>query len=141
MSTPAHIVPEWYFLPVYAILRSIPNKLGGVAAIGLVFVSLFALPFINTSYVRSSSFRPIHQKLFWLLLADCLLLGWIGCQPVEAPYVTIGQIASVGFFFYFAITPILGELEARLIQNSNVCEDLSPRKLSHIFKNSIYVVK
>jgi ubiquinol-cytochrome c reductase cytochrome b subunit len=135
MSTPAHIVPEWYFLPVYAILRSIPNKLGGVAAIGLVFVSLFALPFINTSYVRSSSFRPIHQKLFWLLLADCLLLGWIGCQPVEAPYVTIGQIASVGFFFYFAITPILGELEARLIQNSNVCEDLSPRKLSHIFKN------
>lgn len=135
MSTPAHIVPEWYFLPVYAILRSIPNKLGGVAAIGLVFVSLFALPFINTSYVRSSSFRPIHQKLFWLLLADCLPLGWIGCQPVEAPYVTIGQIASVGFFFYFVITPILGELEARLIQNSNVCEDLSPRKLSHIFKN------
>jgi ubiquinol-cytochrome c reductase cytochrome b subunit len=75
MSTPAHIVPEWYFLPVYAILRSIPNKLGGVAAIGLVFVSSFALPFINTSYVCSSSFRPIHQKLFWLLLADCLLLG------------------------------------------------------------------
>nr|UQM88486.1 cytochrome b [Sphagnum subsecundum] len=141
MSTPAHIVPEWYFLPVYAILRSISNKSGGVAAIGLVFVSLFALPFINTSYVRSSSFRPIHQKLFWLLLADCLLLGWIGCQPVEAPYVTIGQIASVGFFFYFAITPILGKLEARLIQNSNVCEDLSPRKLSHIFKNLLDVVK
>ena len=70
MSTPAHIVPEWYFLPVYAILRSIPNKLGGVAAIGLVFVSLFALPFINTSCVRSSSFRPIHQKLFWLLLQN-----------------------------------------------------------------------
>ncbi len=56
------------------------------------------------------------------LLADCLLLGWIGCQPVEAPYVTIGQIASVGFLFYFAITPNLGKLEARLIQNSNVCE-------------------
>lgn len=122
MSTPAHIVPEWYFLPVYAILRSIPNKLGGVAAIGLVFVSLLALPFINTSYVRSSSFRPIHQKLFWLLVADCLLLGWIGCQPVEAPYVTIGQIASVGFFFYFAITPILGKCEARLIKNFNACE-------------------
>lgn len=113
---------RWYFLPVYAILRSIPNKLGGVAAIGLVFVSLLALPFINTSYVRSSSFRPIHQKLFWLLVADCLLLGWIGCQPVEAPYVTIGQIASVGFFFYFAITPILGKCEARLIKNSNACE-------------------
>ncbi len=112
---------RWYFLPVYAILRSIPNKLGGVAAIGPVSVSLLALPFINTSYVRSSSFRPIHQKLFRLLVADRLLLGWIGCQPVEAPYVTIGQIASVGFFFYFAIIPILGKCEARLIKNFNAC--------------------
>nr|YP_009863146.1 cytochrome b [Anthoceros punctatus]YP_009863188.1 cytochrome b [Anthoceros agrestis]QKD76602.1 cytochrome b [Anthoceros punctatus]QKD76644.1 cytochrome b [Anthoceros agrestis] len=120
MSTPAHIVPEWYFLlPVYAILRSILNKLGGVAAIGLVPVSLFALLFINTSYVRSSSFRPIHEKLFWLLLADCLLLGWIGCQLVEAPYVTIGQIALVGFFLYFAVTPIPGKLEDRLINTSS----------------------
>nr|YP_008816157.1 apocytochrome b [Roya obtusa]YP_009755745.1 apocytochrome b [Roya anglica]AGZ90367.1 apocytochrome b [Roya obtusa]QIQ22984.1 apocytochrome b [Roya anglica] len=115
MSTPAHIVPEWYFLPVYAILRSIPNKLGGVLAIAAVFICLFALPFINTSYVRSSSFRPIHKKLFWLLVADCLLLGWIGSQPVEAPYVTIGQIASLGFFVYFAILPILGYLETKLI--------------------------
>jgi ubiquinol-cytochrome c reductase cytochrome b subunit len=115
MSTPAHIVPEWYFLPVYAILRSIPNKLGGVLAIALVFLCLFALPFLNTSYVRSSSFRPIHKKLFWLLVADCLLLGWIGSQPVEAPYVTIGQIASLAFFVYFAIIPILGKLENKLI--------------------------
>ena len=75
MSTPAHIVPEWYFLWVYAILRSIPNKLGGVAAIGLVFVCLLALPFLNTSQVRSSHFRPIYKKLFWLFVADCLILG------------------------------------------------------------------
>jgi len=116
MSTPAHIVPEWYFLPVYAILRSIPNKLGGVAAIALVFISLLALPFINTSEIRSSSFRPIHKKLFWLLVTDCVLLGWIGCQPVEAPYVTIGQLASVFFFFYFLICiPFLGKLENKLI--------------------------
>ena len=116
MSTPAHIVPEWYFLPVYAILRSIPNKLGGVAAIALVFISLLLLPFINTSPIRSSSFRPIHKKLFWLLVADCVLLGWIGCQPVEAPFVTIGQIASVFFFFYFLIAvPFLGKFEHALI--------------------------
>jgi ubiquinol-cytochrome c reductase cytochrome b subunit len=115
MSTPAHIVPEWYFLPVYAILRSIPNKLGGVAAIGLVFVCLFALPFINTSSIRSSNFRPIYKKMFWLLVADCLLLGWIGSQPVEPPYVTIGQLASAGFFLYFAMIPLLGKLEDNFI--------------------------
>lgn len=116
MSTPAHIVPEWYFLPVYAILRSIPNKLGGVAAIGLVFVSLLALPFLNTSEIRSSSFRPIHKILFWFLVADCLLLGWIGCQPVEAPFVTIGQLASVFFFFYFLVcVPLLGRIEKAFI--------------------------
>ena len=116
MSTPAHIVPEWYFLPVYAILRSIPNKLGGVAAIALVFISLLALPFINTSEIRSSSFRPIHKKFFWLLVADCVLLGWIGCQPVEAPYVTIGQVASIFFFFYFLFfLPLLGKIESQLI--------------------------
>ena len=120
MSTPAHIVPEWYFLPVYAILRSIPNKLGGVAAIALVFISLLSLPFINTSAIRSSSFRPIHKKLFWLLAADCALLGWIGCQPVEAPYVTIGQLASVFFFFYFLVAiPLLGKLEHKLIMWSD----------------------
>jgi hypothetical protein len=70
-----------------------------------------------------------------------LYKGWIGCQPVEAPYVTIGQIASVVFFFYFVIMPILGKLEARLIQNSNVYENLSPRKLSHILKNLLDVGK
>ena len=118
MSTPAHIVPEWYFLPVYAILRSIPNKLGGVLAIGLVFASLLVLPFIHSSPIRSSSFRPIHRKLFWLLVADNLLLGWIGCQPVEDPYVLIGQLASVYFFVYFLIfMPLLGKLEHYLLTN------------------------
>ena len=112
MSTPAHIVPEWYFLPVYAILRSIPNKLGGVAAIALVFICLLLLPFINTSQIRSSSFRPFHKIFFWLLLADCLLLGWIGQKPVEDPYILIGQIASILFFVYFLIIiPALGKFE------------------------------
>jgi len=116
MSTPAHIVPEWYFLPVYAILRSIPNKLGGVAAIGLVFACLFALPFLHSSPIRSSSFRPLHKLCFWLLFADCVILGWLGMCPVEEPYVILGQVASVIFFVYFlVITPLLGRLEAALL--------------------------
>ena len=118
MSTPAHIVPEWYFLPVYAILRSIPNKIGGVLAIALVFICLLLLPFINTSQVRSSAFRPLHKKFFWIFAADCLLLGWIGALPVEDPYVTIGQIASVVFYMYFLIIiPFLGKFETYLIRS------------------------
>jgi len=117
MSTPAHIVPEWYFLPVYAILRSIPNKLGGVAAIGLVFACLFALPFLNTSPIRSSTFRPLFQYVYWFLVADCVLLGWIGMQPVEDPYVLVGQIASLYFFFYFLVlVPVLGKYETALLR-------------------------
>ena len=117
MSTPAHIVPEWYFLWVYAILRSIPNKLAGVAAIAIVFISLLALPFINTSPIRSSNFKPLHKKFFWLIVADTLLLSWIGQQPVEDPYILIGQAASVFFFFYFLIViPFLGKFEHYLTQ-------------------------
>ena len=120
MSTPAHIVPEWYFLWVYAILRSIPNKLGGVLAIALVFVALLALPFLNISRTRSPVFRPIMQKLFWLLVADCIILVWIGQQPVEDPYVFIGQCASVYFFLYFlVIIPFLGYFESNLIYYKN----------------------
>jgi ubiquinol-cytochrome c reductase cytochrome b subunit len=117
MSTPAHIVPEWYFLPFYAILRSIPDKLGGVAAMGGAIVILFFLPFINTSEVRSSTFRPIYRKLFWFIFADFLLLGWIGQEIVETPYVQIGQIATVFYFFYFLVLiPLVGLLETSLIR-------------------------
>ena len=117
MSTPAHIVPEWYFLWVYAILRSIPNKLGGVAAIALVFLCLFLLPFLNQAPIRSSNFRPLHRLCFWLLVADCLLLAWIGQQPVEDPYILIGQLASVYFFLYFLVfLPFLGRFEDALMR-------------------------
>nr|WDR24962.1 apocytochrome B [Plantago media] len=114
MSTPPHIVPEWYFLPIYAILRSIPDKAAGVAAIGLVFVALLTLPFLAQSHSKSSNFRPIHQVAVWLLLADRIILGWIGAKPVEAPYVTIGQIASVLFFAFFVCTALLGKLESNI---------------------------
>ena len=115
MSTPAHIVPEWYFLPFYAILRSIPDKLGGVAAMGGAIVILLFLPFINTSEVRSSTFRPIYRKLFWFLFADFLLLGWIGQEIVETPFIEIGQVATVFYFVYFLILiPAIGILESKL---------------------------
>ncbi|KAI3984881.1 hypothetical protein MKX01_004649 [Papaver californicum] len=92
-----------YFLSVYAILHSIPDK----AAIALVSICMLALPFMKSLYVRSSSFRPIYQGLFWLLLADRCLLGWIGCHPVEPPFVTIGQISPF-LFLFFVIFPFLG---------------------------------
>merc|ERR1712231_5050 len=94
LVTPAHIVPEWYFLPFYAILRSIPDKLGGVLAMGGALIVLFIIPFINTSEIRSSYFRPIYTKIFWFFAADCLILGWIGQMPVKNISVIVGQVAT-----------------------------------------------
>jgi len=116
MVTPAHIVPEWYFLPFYAILRSIPHKLGGVIAMFAALLVLLLLPYLNTSEVRSSSFRPLHRQFFWLLVLDYFILGWIGgCAP-ETPYLEIGQLATFFYFIYFLfIIPILGLIEKRLM--------------------------
>jgi ubiquinol-cytochrome c reductase cytochrome b subunit len=118
MVTPAHIVPEWYFLPYYAILRSIPDKLGGVIAMGLSLVTLALLPLVNTSNVRSSFFRPLHRYCFWIWVGNAFVLGWIGGNPVEDPYITIGQIATVVYFAYLLLViPGLGLLERVLIEN------------------------
>jgi ubiquinol-cytochrome c reductase cytochrome b subunit len=118
MVTPAHIVPEWYFLPFYAILRSIPDKLGGVIAMFGAIVVLFLIPFINQSEVRSSTFRPIYRKLFWFLFADFLILGWIGQKVVESPYIEVGQIATVLYFLFFCVlVPGLGVLESAMIKH------------------------
>jgi len=112
MVTPAHIVPEWYFLPAYAILRSIPNKLIGVIALFASLLVLLALPLVNTSEVRSSLYRPLHKVFFWLLVADYLVLGYLGQQVPESPFIEIGQIASIYYFAYFlVIIPVLGRLE------------------------------
>ena len=116
MITPAHIVPEWYFLPFYAILRSIPNKLGGVLAMLGAIVVLFIIPFIHNSKIRSASFRPLYRKAFWLLVCDFLLLGWIGQKVVETPFIEIGQIATIIYFgFFIVILPALGFLETRML--------------------------
>jgi len=117
MSTPAHIVPEWYFLPFYAILRSIPDKLGGVVAMGGAIVILLTLPFTNTSEIRSATFRPIFRKAYWFLFCNFLLLGWIGQEVVEQPYTLIGQIGTAFyFFFFFFFMPGIGYIEKLLIR-------------------------
>nr|QYC61880.1 apocytochrome b [Stephanopyxis turris] len=116
LQTPAHIVPEWYFLPFYAILRSIPDKLGGVAAMGGALVILFAIPFTNTSEIRSTTFRPIFKIFYWLLVADFLILGWIGQKPVKDTFVIIGQIATFFYFLFFVVLiPVIGVVESRLV--------------------------
>jgi len=127
LVTPPHIVPEWYFLPFYAILRSIPDKLGGVAAMGGAIVILLALPIINTSKIRSSKFRPIFRFLYWFWIADFLILGWIGQKPVESPYVEVGVCATIFYFvFLLIIIPVVGLVEEFLLkQSSDTNEDLN----------------
>ena len=116
MVTPAHIVPEWYFLPFYAILRSIPHKLGGVIAMLASILILAALPWIHSTEIRSSRFRPIYKFFFGILLSCCLLLGWIGGMPVEDPYIIIGQILSIFYFLFFIFfIPVLGQFEKFLL--------------------------
>lgn len=106
LTTPVHIQPEWYFLWIYAVLRSIPNKLGGVVALALALFILFTLPFTIIRNKLRLSFYPIRQILFWVLVRSWLILTWIGGRPVEAPYVLIGQLATATYFIYFIINPI-----------------------------------
>nr|AMA06777.1 cytochrome b [Sipunculus nudus]AMA06825.1 cytochrome b [Sipunculus nudus]AMA06834.1 cytochrome b [Sipunculus nudus]AMA06874.1 cytochrome b [Sipunculus nudus] len=107
LVTPLHIKPEWYFLWAYAILRSIPNKLGGVIAMFAAILILFALPFIFTSKARGMAFYPLNQILFWAFVTNALLLTWIGGRPVEAPYEFLGQIFTTMYFLYFILHPLL----------------------------------
>nr|YP_004123556.1 cytochrome b [Cynoglossus abbreviatus]ACT80255.1 cytochrome b [Cynoglossus abbreviatus]AFB71298.1 cytochrome b [Cynoglossus abbreviatus] len=117
LVTPPHIKPEWYFLFAYAILRSIPNKLGGVLALLLSILVLVVVPLLHTSKHRSMTFRPLSQFLFWALVADVLVLTWIGGMPVEDPYITIGQFASLLYFSIFLILmPITGALENKMFK-------------------------
>ena len=116
LVTPVHIKPEWYFLFAYAILRSIPNKLGGVVALMSSILILLLLPYLHKSRFRGLSFRPLSKILFWFLVGDFLVLTWIGGQPVEDPYILIGQLASIFYFIYFLIlTPLTGHLENKLL--------------------------
>nr|AIY50973.1 cytochrome b [Noturus miurus] len=116
LVTPPHIKPEWYFLFAYAILRSIPNKLGGVLALLFSILVLMVIPLLHTSKQRGLTFRPASQLLFWALVADVAVLTWIGGMPVEHPFIIIGQIASVLYFSLFLIfNPLMGWLENKII--------------------------
>nr|NP_115374.1 cytochrome b [Anomalopteryx didiformis]AAK53339.1 cytochrome b [Anomalopteryx didiformis]QEX95991.1 cytochrome b [Anomalopteryx didiformis] len=116
LTTPPHIKPEWYFLFAYAILRSIPNKLGGVLALAASVLILFLIPLLHKSKQRSMTFRPLSQLLFWFLVANLLILTWVGSQPVEQPFIIIGQTASFTYFLTLLILfPITGALENKIL--------------------------
>nr|WNH42144.1 cytochrome b [Neoperla nigricauda] len=110
LVTPVHIQPEWYFLFAYAILRSIPNKLGGVIALVLSIAILMSLPFSNNSKFRGIQFYPINQLLFWSLLVVVILLTWIGARPVEDPYILVGQILTIIYFSYYILNPLVHKI-------------------------------
>lgn len=107
LVTPVHIKPEWYFLWAYAILRSIPNKLGGVVAMFGAMLILFVLPFSHSHLRRGNAFYPVNQVLFWCFVSICILLTWIGGCPVEMPYDFLGQIFTGIYFIYFILNPIV----------------------------------
>nr|YP_010889973.1 cytochrome b [Rhizophysa filiformis]WJJ69934.1 cytochrome b [Rhizophysa filiformis] len=118
LVTPVHIMPEWYFLFAYAILRAIPDKLGGV--LGLVFsiMILFITPFVHTSWLKSLNFRPLGKLMYWLFISNFILLTWIGSKPVEEPFIVLGQLSSVFYFSYFLLLlPLVGLLENKLLFN------------------------
>ncbi|MBC8268347.1 MAG: cytochrome b/b6 [Rhodospirillaceae bacterium] len=121
LVTPPHIVPEWYFLPFYAILRSIDNKLIGVIAMFAGVCILFALPWMDRCRVRSAKFRPIYRQFFWLFFADCILLGYIGAQTAVEPFVTIGRIATAYYFAHFLIIcPLICKFERPLVPPESI---------------------
>jgi quinol-cytochrome oxidoreductase complex cytochrome b subunit len=115
LKTPAHVVPEWYFLPYYAILRSIPHKAGGIVAMVGSIAVFFLLPYVNTSNIRNTTYRPLFKFFFWLFLADFIILTWIGQKPVTNTYTFIGQIATTYYFLFFIlIVPVVGRIETML---------------------------
>jgi quinol-cytochrome oxidoreductase complex cytochrome b subunit len=118
LVTPAHIVPEWYFLPFYAVLRTIPDKLGGVVLMGIAIVILALLPVVDTSSFRSTFFKPLNIWLFWFFFCDAVSLGWIGQEIVESPFIEMSVFVTLYYFLYFfPLLPLAGYLENAVIRD------------------------
>jgi ubiquinol-cytochrome c reductase cytochrome b subunit len=129
LQTPPHIVPEWYFLPFYAILRAIPDKLGGVIAMVGAIVILFFIPWLDTSRVRSTSYRPIYKWFFWLFVFTCLALGYLGAKPAEGWYVVASQVFTAYYFLHFLVVmPVVGIIETPRPLPGSVAETIYGRE-------------
>lgn len=126
LVTPPHIVPEWYFLPFYAILRAIPNKLFGVIALFASILIVAALPWLDTSRVRSAVYRPLYKKFFWAFVAVSVGLGYLGAQPAEGVYLIAARILMAYYFIHFlVVTPLLGKFEKTLPEPKSIAASVS----------------
>lgn len=120
MVTPAHIVPEWYFLPFYAILRTVPNKLGGVILMVFAIAILLFLPIVDSSYTRSNFFKPFHIISFWFFVSISIMLGWLGQEVVETPFIELASVITPLYFLYFLFfLPFFSNLEKAIIKEYN----------------------
>ncbi len=129
LQTPSHIVPEWYYLPFYAILRAIPNKLVGVVAMFGSILILFVLPWLDTSRVRSGTYRPIFKQFFWIFALVCIGLGYLGSKPAEGLYVVFSRILTAYYFLHFiVILPLIGLLETPKPLPSSISDDVLAKK-------------
>ena len=129
LQTPSHIVPEWYYLPFYAILRAIPNKLMGVAAMFGSILILFVLPWLDTSRVRSGTYRPIFKQFFWIFALVCIGLGYLGSKPAEGLYVVFSRILTAYYFLHFIlILPLIGLLETPKPLPASISDDVLAKK-------------
>ncbi|MDD9841118.1 MAG: cytochrome b N-terminal domain-containing protein [Alphaproteobacteria bacterium] len=128
LVTPTHIVPEWYFLPFYAILRAVPDKLGGVVAmVGSIFI-LFALPWLDRAKTRSGTYRPLFRQFFFIFVAVCLFLGYLGAQPAEGIYITLARLASIYYFAHFLIIlPVLNFVEKPKEMPASIADAILPK--------------
>jgi ubiquinol-cytochrome c reductase cytochrome b/c1 subunit len=125
LVTPPHIVPEWYFLPFYAILRAIPSKLGGVIAMVSAVLILLFVPWLDTSRVRSAKYRPWYKIAFWAFAFTCVALGWLGSKPAEQPYVFWSQFFTACYFAFFLIAlPVLGLIETPKLLPKSISESV-----------------